>query len=88
MLTSLPDEHLKTRFAQNERLIVNLYRYLFDSGLPADQLITLGQMVEQTDRKLFRKCLAFMQEFEDGRSVVSLLIAEGEKQIRCRSGFE
>ena len=76
VLMPLTDERLKNRLAQNERLIINLYKYLFDSGLPADRLIALGQIVEQTDRRLFRKCLAFMQEFENERLRVSLLIAE------------
>jgi hypothetical protein len=78
VLTPLLDDHLKDRLAQNERLIINLYKYLFDSGLPADQLIALGQIVEQADRKLFRKCLAFTSGVEKGKSMVSLHIA-GEK---------
>jgi len=60
-------------------LIINLYKYLFDSGLPADQLIALGQIVEQTDRRLFRKCLAFVQGYENERLGVSLIPREGSK---------
>jgi hypothetical protein len=35
--------------------------------------------VEQTDRRLFRKCLAFVQGYENERLGVSLIPREGSK---------
>jgi len=76
MLIPLTDDRLKARLAQNERLIITLYKHLFDSGLHADQLISLGQVIEQADRRIFRKCLAFVQGCENQRLRVGVAVLE------------